>query len=307
MLLVTGSDRIFQGSKPESVFLVPSFARCEPFATLSTMTLLPLAIVFGWTLVHDGILVGAHAMDTHMVESNPRHNLPLLLALVDLWNDAFLPSTPGRLIQHFGESFSEYGSYVASLESQVCGSPSQPAFSKASCGMVLTGDNIYDRSLYQATTSVPTELVMTLDPVVAVKRDGMSQDDIVQHHDALLCSMFGHADELASVANRPSTLLLCGRLNAYMCGQLIALAEHRALIKAKLWNMTPLFPTDIGTQHTARTDRLRDDLSQLLEKMAVGDGEEEIENKEGINLSTASLLSNYAGRTRELRTRQGHT
>lgn len=308
MLLVTGNDRLYQASKPESVFSVPSFVRCEPFATLSTMSLLPLAIIFGWTLVHDGILVGAHNMDTHMVESNPRHNLPLLLALVDLWNDAFLPSTPGRLIQHFGEAFSEYGSYVAALESQVCGSPSQPAFSKASCGMVLTGGSLYDRSQYQATKVVPAELVMTLDPVVGVRRDGMSQDDVVQHHDALLCSLFGHADEMASATNRPSTLILCGRLNAYMCGQLIALAEHRALIKAKLWNMTPLFPTQVGVSlRTTRTDGLREDLSKLLEKMVMGtdDGDEEIENKEGINLSTATLLSNYAGRTRDLRKRQG--
>ena len=301
MMLVTGNDRIYQGSNQESVFSIPSFCRSEPFCTLSTLTLLPLSIIFGWTLVHDGLLVGAHAMDAHMVESNPRHNLPLLLALVDLWNDAFLPSTPGRLIQNFGEVFSGYGSFVASLESQVCGSPSHPAFSDASCGMVLTSGDVYDRSLYQASRMVPSELVMTLDP--PIKRDGLPQAEVVHHHDALLCSLFGHADELAAVMNRPSTLLLCGRLNAYTCGQLIALAEHRSILKAKLWNMTPLFPTQVGASlRTTRTDTLREKLTKLIEKMKMGDdGEEEIDTSGGINLSTATLLSNYAGRTRGLR------
>jgi glucose-6-phosphate isomerase len=300
MLLVTANDRLYQASKPESVFSIPSFCRSEPFCTLSTLTLLPLSIIFGWTLVHDGLLAGAHAMDAHMVESNPRHNLPLLLALVDLWNDAFLPSTPGRLIQNFGEAFSQYGAYVASLESQVCGGPSQPAFSDGSCGTVLTSSACYDRSLYQATRMVPSELVMTLDP--PIKREGFPHMEVLQHHDALLCSMFGHADEMAAVSNRPSTLLLCGRLNAYTCGQLIALAEHRSILKAKLWNMTPLFPTQAGVAlRTTRTDKLIEDLAKLVEKTGL-DGDDEIQTGITVNLSTATLLSNYADRTRELRT-----
>jgi glucose-6-phosphate isomerase len=303
MLLVTGNDRLYQASKPESVFSVPSFCRSEPFCTLSNMTLLPLAIIFGWNLIHDGLLAGAHNMDSHMVESNPRHNLPLLLALVDLWNDAFLPSTPGRLVQNFGEAFSGYGSYVASLESQVCGGPSQPAFSNSSCGMVLTSTDVYDRSLYQASRMVPFELVTVLDP--PIRREGFPHSEVLHHHDALLCSLFAHADELAVVSNRPSTLLLCGRLNAYTCGQLIALAEHRSIIKAKLWNMTPLFPTQAGVAlRMARTDKLKEDLGKLVERMRLGeedDEDEETETISGANLSTATLLSNYAGRTRELR------
>jgi Phosphoglucose isomerase len=146
---------------------------------------------------------------------------------------------------------------------------------------------------------VPSELVMTLDP--PIKRDGFPHIEVLQHHDALLCSMFAHADEMAAASNRPSTLLLCGRLNAYTCGQLIALAEHRSILKAKLWNMTPLFPTQVGVAlRTTRTDKLIEDLAKLVEKMA-HEGDEEIETSITVNLSTTTLLSNYAGRTRELR------
>ena len=169
--------------------------------------------------------------------------------------------------------------------------------------MVLTSTDVYDRSLYQASRMVPFELVTVLDP--PIRREGFPHSEVLHHHDALLCSLFAHADELAVVSNRPSTLLLCGRLNAYTCGQLIALAEHRSIIKAKLWNMTPLFPTQAGVAlRMARTDKLKEDLGKLVERMRLGeedDEDEETETISGANLSTATLLSNYAGRTRELR------
>jgi glucose-6-phosphate isomerase len=301
MLLVTGNDRLYNASKPESVFSIPSFCRSEPFCTLSTMSLLPLSVIFGWNLIHDGLLAGAHNIDSHLVESNPRHNIPLLLALVDLWNDSFLPSTSGRLIQNFGEAFSAYGSFVASLESHVCGGPSNPAFSNSSCGLVLTSRDSYDRSLYQASQMVPLEVVAALDP--PIKRDGLPHDDVLHHHDALLCSMFAHVDELAMTSNRPSTLLLCGRLNSYICGQLIALAEHRAIIKSKLWNMTPLFH-NLGTSslRTPRNDKLKEDLIYWIHKQQndVKD-DDDIDTSRGVNLSTATLLNNYASRTNEIR------
>jgi glucose-6-phosphate isomerase len=309
MLLVTGNDRLYHASKPESVFSVPSFCRSEPFCNLSTMSLLPLSIIFGWNLIHDGLLTGAHNMDIHLVESSPRHNIPLLLALVDLWNDAFLPSTTGRLIQNFGEAFSAYGSLVASLESHVCGGPSNPAFSNSSCGLVMASRDSYDRSLYQASEMVPLEVVASLDP--PIKRDGLPHDDVLHHHDALLCSMFAHVDELAITSNRSSTLLLCGRLNSYICGQLIALAEHRAIIKAKLWNMTPLFPTiDASSLRTPRNDKLKEDLIYWIQHQKNNDennnnndddDDDDIDNSRGVNLSTKTLLNNYASRTKAIR------
>ena len=40
MLLITGNDRIYDGSKAESVFLIPEHSRCEPYITLSACSLL---------------------------------------------------------------------------------------------------------------------------------------------------------------------------------------------------------------------------------------------------------------------------
>ena len=59
-------------------------------------------------------------MDGDFVDSNPRHNLPVLLALTDVWNDAFLGST-GRVVAPFTEAFAAYPAFCAALEAQACG------------------------------------------------------------------------------------------------------------------------------------------------------------------------------------------
>eukprot|EP00957_Ditylum_brightwellii_P157158 11961493-Ditylum_brightwellii.AAC.1 len=79
-----------------------------------------MSIVFGWRIV-EKIIAGAHDLDTHFVETNPRHNLPVLLALADIWNDAFLHCLAGRIVSPFTEALSSYPAFLAALESQTCG------------------------------------------------------------------------------------------------------------------------------------------------------------------------------------------
>jgi glucose-6-phosphate isomerase len=265
MLLVTGSDRAAAAKKPETVFLIPDHSRCEPFTTFTAATLLPLSIIFGWSIANE-MLAGAHNMDSHFVETNPRRNLPVLLALTDVWNDAFLGST-GRVVTPFTETFSAFPAFVATLESQTCGkmADSSSRFGSLSCSaLVIDGglDGVYDKTLYQGTRVIPSEIVTAMDSQVTVNiglasLDGV--DDIASNQDTLTCSCFAHADELAfgsgklpaasplsafprtesfssapsiinteaSDGNRPSTLLICGKCDAFACGQLLALSEHR--------------------------------------------------------------------------------
>lgn len=344
MLLVTGNDRIYGASKPEFVFLIPEHSRCEPFTTFSAASLVPLSIIFGWPIVKE-ILQGAHDMDSHFVESNPRHNIPLLLALTDLWNDAFL-NTPGRFISPFTESLEDFPAYVSALESQVCGKPSVPGYGRrniSSCGLPYDGglcNELCDRISFQGSKGMPSELIMSMD-IQATCNTRRSpgfrglDDEIIMNQDALMCSFFAQADELAfgvdvknshhdltmtrsdefgknragsssesdniCEGNRPSTLLLCGKLDAFTCGQLIALSEHRATLKAKLWDMDP-FAHEIGASiRSARTDKINDDLQKLYERLSLpGASDDEVgSSSQGVSLSTSTLLGSYAKRVRD--------
>jgi glucose-6-phosphate isomerase len=110
------------------------------------------------------------------------------------------------------------------------------------------------------------------------------------------------------MANCPSTLLMCGICDAFTCGQLVALAEHRAVVKARIWDVDP-FAKEIGSSlRSKRTETLKDHLQTMF-----GQEEEEEEedhptaggdnngNNEGINLSTKTILRHYANMVRDQR------
>lgn len=339
MLLVTGSDRVAATNKPESVYLIPDHSRCEPFTTFTAATLLPLSIIFGWHIVNE-VLAGAHNMDAHFVETNPRRNLPVLLALTDVWNDAFLGSS-GRVVTPFTETFAAFPAYVAALESQTCGKMSDASsrFGSSSCSaMVIDGglNGVYDKALYQGSRVVPSELFMAMDTQVAVNTgiaslDGV--DDVGSNQDALICSCFAHADELAfgseqpsattpgvsssplprvesfsstrsvinteaSDGNRPSSMIICGKCDAFACGQLLALSEHRTIIKAKLFDIDP-FAQEVGSSLRAqRTEDLKEELHKMYTRIAttgeLEDDDDSDDEGPKVNLSTSTILGHYA-------------
>ena len=275
-------------------------------------------------------------MDCHFVETNPRHNLPVLLALTDIWNDAFLGSS-GRVVTPFTEAFAAYPAFCASMEAEACGNSS----SKSVCSsLVIDGGlhNSYDRALYQTSQIIPSELVMALDTqissnaAVSIGLRGMDED-VKASQDALICSLFAHADEMAfgsdtkpssgfppspfssipsnshdgltlgdteiSEGNRPSTVLLCGRCDAFTCGQLIAMAEHRVVVKAHILDIDP-FCREVGSSiRFNRTEKLKEELQTMFSTLQHGDGiDDEDDNKandgQGMSLSTKTILGHYA-------------
>jgi glucose-6-phosphate isomerase len=351
MVFITGNERLGMQRKPETIFLLPDHSRSEPFSTFTATTLFPLAFAFGWSIV-EHFLQGGHDMDSHFVETNPRHNLPVLLALCDVWNEAFLQSN-GRVVTPFTDAFAAYPAFCAALESQTCGNATGAAMAGVSSGSQVLVDgglhHAYDRSLYQSSKLQPTELVMMLDSQIASNAAGLHADmeEIHAAQDDLLCSLFAHADELAfgssttdgkgavgflspnltttaattttttsngtipaasslntlentSEGNRPSVLVLCGRLDAFSCGQFVALAEHRSVIKARLWDMDP-FVHETGS--TLRASRMVS-LKETLKTMFVSDGGEDDDDDEDgadTNLSTRTILRHYSNLMRDQR------
>jgi glucose-6-phosphate isomerase len=301
----------------------------------------PLSIVFGWSIAQE-FVAGAHDMDLHFVETNPRHNLPVLLALTDIWNDTFLGSS-SRIITPFTEAFAGYPAFVGALEAQSCGvaadrSGGGPApSSRLSCSaLVLDGglNSTYDRALYQGTKVMNSELVMTMDSQVAFNASRTigvhGMDDIQATQDARMCSLFAHADELAfgyesstsdpilpsgmptmsskpfsadvSEGNRPSALLICGKLDAFACGQLVALAEHRAIVKAHIWGIDP-FARELGSSlRMHRTVHLKEELETLFINKDDSGNEDGDDNEDPrMNLSTKTILRHYANLMRDRR------
>ena len=360
MLLVTGDERLARTTKSECTFLMPEYARCEAFTTFTAAALVPLSIVFGWNIV-ERILAGAHDMDAHFIETNPRHNLPVLLALVDFWNDAFLSSS-GKLVTPFTDAFSSYATFLVATQAQTCGQGagnSGPPGARSAPAMIIDGGKFgnYDRAVYQSGRSFSSELILAMETQASSSAASKclgaeGTEDAIAAHDDLVCSFFAHADVLAlgstgsreeqgnalgsstslglssshsfdatsprspldgsnenedtADGNRPSTLMICGACDAFTCGQLVALAEHRAAISARLWDVDP-FSTFAPSHGTAlrmkETERVKEKLHQLYERLARGDfGDDDQEFlSEGtkLNQATSTILWHYANRMRD--------
>lgn len=291
-------------------------------------------------------------MDKHFVETNPRHNIPVLLALADVWNDTLLGASSSRMITPFSESMVGFPAFCAALEAQTCsrarnssssGSTTATAanagtfWNKPTCSsLVLDGgvDGAYDRSLYQSPTLINSEIVAVMDNQVyfnTARTIGANNnmEDVHTAQDAVMCSLFAHCDELAfgserslenthpstppsfsmSSSNKPeggevlegnraSMLLMCGKLDAFACGQLVALAEHRAVVKAHIWGIDP-FVREVGSSLRAnRMDSLKEELQHLFTKKP------EAASGGNLSLSTKTMLEHYATLMQDTRTKR---
>ncbi|KAL7547929.1 hypothetical protein ACHAWF_011193 [Thalassiosira exigua] len=322
-----------------NVFVVPKHSSCETFNTCSAGGVLPLSLVFGWSIA-SSFLSGAHDMDCHFVDTNPRHNLPILLALADLWNDAFL-SSKGRILSPYTSAFASYPQFVAVLENRVLGGKSPTTIKsinnsrKERPSPVINGGNdIHQEScISRGAHTLSREFLTTMEQSGAPKT---SDND---NGDSRMCSLLAHADTLAfgringsnsrgrfevsspgsppaiqsvdsmlsnasnncvgesktTAGNQPSTLIILRTLDAFACGQLIALAEHRALVKAWLWDFNP-FATGVSSIEI-REER-RENLMQNLKD--IYNGKEEYlsdanaHNDDGVPPATRTILTNHA-------------
>ena len=124
-----------------------------------------------------------------------------------------------------------------------------------------------------------------------------------------------------SEGNRPSTVLLCGKCDAFTCGQFVALAEHRAVVKARIWDVDP-FVREVGSSlRLKRTEALKEELQKMFTNLREGGGAAggEMEDDEdngkiedsgglaggsnhsGMTLSTRTILGHYANLMRDQR------
>jgi glucose-6-phosphate isomerase len=205
---------------------------------------LPLAIAIGATGFRD-FLAGAHAMDQHFREAQLEHNLPVRLALIDVWYRNF-HGFSSRSIAPYHSALRRLPAYLQQLEMESNGKRVDAA------GQVLpfatapvlwgepgtNGQHAYFQMLHQGTDVVPVEFV-------AVKR---ARHELPGHQPLLLANavaqaqalMLGKADAGGHkhfTGNRPSTFLLLEDLTPASLGALIALQEHRVFVSGSLWGI----------------------------------------------------------------------
>jgi len=263
---------------------------------------LPIALAIG-SAGFRALLDGAHAMDRHFAETPLARNLPVLLALVDVWYRNFHHFT-SRSVAPYHQGLARLPAYLQQLEMEsngkrvdMHGDPLPYATSPVVWGEPGTnGQHAYFQMLHQGTDVVPVEFI-----AVRTQRHGLQDSHTKLLANCLAQSqalMLGKsADEaLAESAptaapgfdrqrlarhrsfpgNRPSTTLVLEELTPRSLGALVALYEHRVFTSGALWGINSFdqWGVELGKALASR----------LLPRFASGDAS-------GLDPSTAALLS----------------
>ena len=249
---------------------------------------LPIAIAVGAEHFR-ALLAGAHAMDAHFATAPLESNLPLRLALLDVWYRNFLGYT-SRSIAPYHAGLRRLPAHLQQLEMESngkgvdrSGRPLTYATAPVVWGEPGTnGQHAYFEMLHQGPDVIPVEFI-------AVKE---APHSLPAHHDRLLANALAQAQALMIgrhdtgghrhfPGNRPSTFLLLERMDPASLGALVALYEHHVFCAGAIWGINSFDQWGVELGKSLSKD--------LMPRLATGD-------TQGLDASTAGLLRRMARR-----------
>ncbi len=259
---------------------------------------LPLACAIGMDGFEE-LLAGAREMDEHFLTAPYADNLPVLTALVGLWNIDFLGAESLAVIP-YAHRLGLLPAYLQQLEMESNGKRVTLDNTDVGCatapilwGMAgSVGQHAFHQLFYQGTRLTP------IDFIVPVGEANPEQEALVANALAQSAALMkgksldearnqlvaaGKTDEeaarlaphLACPGNQPSTTLLMPKLTPHTLGSLIALYEHKVAVQGCLWGVNSF--DQWGVEHGKQMAR------EILPKMLAGSGD--------FDASTAGLLS----------------
>ncbi len=224
---------------------------------------LSVALALGWD-AFTRLLAGARAMDLHFLETPLERNLPVLLALAEVWHVNGL-GYPTRAVLPYDERLARLPAHLQQLEMEslgkrvlVDGSPAPRG-----SGAVVFGEpgtnaqHSFLQLIHQGTTPVPCDIILVARPDHAhpdshrkLLANGLAQAAALMRGKSaaqVAAEMAAAGTDPAEIArltphrvfpgDRPTTTLLLPHLDAFTLGQLVALYEHKVFSLGALWGI----------------------------------------------------------------------
>ncbi|HEY6241348.1 MAG TPA: glucose-6-phosphate isomerase [Burkholderiales bacterium] len=204
---------------------------------------LPVALAAGMDAFED-FLEGGRAMDEHFRTAPLERNMPVLLALLEIWYVNFF-GAQSRAVIPYSEDLRDLPAYLQQLEMESNGKRvdrdgNEVDYATAPVVWGVAGtpsQHSFHQLLHQGTPLVPVDFIMIgQDREPSAGQAALAANAIAQS--AALA--FGNpAAEPYKVlpGNRPSSTLLLDRLTPRVIGELIALYEHKVFVEGAIWNL----------------------------------------------------------------------
>ncbi len=248
---------------------------------------LPIALLLGMPKFRE-FLQGAHEMDCHFRDAPLMQNIPVLMALMGIWNGNFV-GVKGHAILPYDGRLKLFPAYLGQLEMESNGKSvtrSGESVDYDTCP-ILWGEvgpnaqHAFYQLLHQGTQPVYCDF---LAPVLRYQHDEAdgTQAPLLEQQQLTLANclaqsrvlMLGdHALDESQQAgrrpdqcysgNQPSTTLLYRELTPKNMGALIALYENKVFVESVVWEINPFdqWGVELGKQianktHAAMQDQL---------------------------------------------------
>ncbi len=224
---------------------------------------LPTAIAVGMDHFEQ-LLAGAHAMDEHLRTAPVESNMPVILALVGIWNRNFC-NCASHAVLPYDQRLNRLPAYLQQLEMESNGKRVSRdgqtlEYDTAPIVWGEPGSNAqhsFFQLLHQGTSRVSVDFVAPVNGSGAFARqhalglanclaqgralaDGWPADSVRQ---AMVDAgdseqaMENLAPHKIHLGNRPSNLILFPRLDPLTLGKLIALYEHKVFVQGLVWGI----------------------------------------------------------------------
>ncbi|OGT08523.1 MAG: glucose-6-phosphate isomerase [Gammaproteobacteria bacterium RBG_16_37_9] len=224
---------------------------------------LSIALAIGMDKFYE-FLEGAHAMDKHFESAPLEENMPVILALLGIWNIDFLGAQAQAIIP-YDQYLELFPTYLQQLEMEsngkrVCVDGSDVSYKTAPIvwgGVGTNSQHSFHQLLMQGTHMVPVDFIIPL----------QTHSPIGNHHlllyanclaqsQALMCGC-GEEDVIAELklqgmskeqihnlmphkiipGNVPSNTIVMDKIEPSTLGALIALYEHKVFVQGIIWRI----------------------------------------------------------------------
>lgn len=224
---------------------------------------LPIALAIGMDQFYE-LLAGAHEMDQHFAVAPLEQNLPVMLALIGIWQINFL-GTAAHAILPYDQSMHRFPAYLQQLEMESNGkriTRNGEVVDYDTSAVVwgepgTNGQHAFYQLLHQGTRNVSADFLAPC----------QSHHLIGLHHFMLLANFFAQTEALMTgknaeevraelqaqhidektieqllphkifPGNRFTTSILFKKLDPRTLGALIALYEHKVFVQGIIWNI----------------------------------------------------------------------
>lgn len=248
---------------------------------------LPLAISIGSTAFKD-FLSGGHAMDQHFLSAPAKENLPLLMALLGIWNRNFLDA-PTHLIAPYLAPLSKFTAFIQQMDMESNGKSIHlnGNATQIDTGPILwgglgnDGQHAYFQLIHQGQHLVPVDFI-------GERLSSCPIPGAAEHHRAVLLNLKAQRKALALGRNEaqtyqellqsglnskqaktltphrtfkgnvPSSTIWFDELTPKTLGALIALYEHKIFSQACIWQINAFdqWGVELGKKMALELDEL---------------------------------------------------